>query len=121
MDTLKLLNRGVPVLLIQILLYWYRTQMFCIKWDSTTSNFFNLSNGVQQGGILPPYLFTAYIDDLSNMLNSAGIGCHIHNCCTNPMFYADDLCVIAKSQWSSGFAEYLCKVWFLKQGHLFKT
>ena len=28
---------------------------------------------------------------------SAGIGCHIHNCCTNHLFYADDLCVIAPS------------------------
>ena len=29
------------------------------------------------------------------MLNS--IGCHIHNCCTNHMFYADALCVVAPS------------------------
>ena len=71
--------------------------MFCIKWGSTTSDFFNVSNSVRQGGILSPYLFTVYVDDLSNMLNSAGIGCDIHNCCTNHMFYADDLCVIAPS------------------------
>ena len=93
----QLLNQGVPVLLIRIILYLYRTQMFCIKCGSTTSDFFNVSNGVRQGGILSPYLFTVYVDDLSNMLNSAGIGCHIHNCCTNHMFYADDLCVIAPS------------------------
>ena len=31
------------------------------------------------------------------MLNSAGIGCHIHNCCTNHVFYADEICVIAPS------------------------
>ena len=93
----QLLNRGVPVILIRILLYWYRTQTFCIKWGSTTSEFFNVSNGVRQGGILSPYLFIVYIDDLSNMLNSAGIGCHIHNCCINHVFYADDICVIAPS------------------------
>ena len=69
----KLLNRGVPVILIRILLYWYRTQTFCIKWGSTTSEFFNVSNGVRQGGILSPYLFIVYIDDLSNMLNSAAL------------------------------------------------
>ena len=28
---IKLLNRGVPAVLIRILLYWYRTQTFCIK------------------------------------------------------------------------------------------
>ena len=31
------------------------------------------------------------------MLNNAGIVCHIHNCCTNHVFYADDICVIAPS------------------------
>ena len=46
---------------------------------------------------MSPYLFIVYIDDLNNMLNSAGIGCHIHNCCTNHVFYADDICVIAPS------------------------
>ena len=75
--------RGVPVVLI--------------KWGSATSDFFNVSNGVRQGGILSPYLFIVYIDELSNMLNSAGIGCHIHNYCTNHVFYADDKCVIAPS------------------------
>jgi len=38
-----------------------------------------------------------YIDDLCNMLNSVGKGCHIHNYCTNHVFYADDICVIAPS------------------------
>ena len=46
---------------------------------------------------MSPYLFIVYIDDLSNMLNSPGIGCHIHNCCTSHGFYADNLCVIACS------------------------
>ena len=41
------------------------------------------------------YLFTVYVDDLSNTLNNAGIGCHVNNFCTNHVFYADDLCVIA--------------------------
>ena len=64
----KLLYRGVPAVLIRIMLYWYRTRTFCVKWVSTTSECFNVLNGVRQGGILSPYLFIVYIDDLSNML-----------------------------------------------------
>ena len=93
----KLFNRGVPILLVRIILYWYRTQTFCIKWDTMTSCFFSVSNGVRQGGILSPYLFAIYMDDLSVTLNNAKVGCHINNRCANHMLYADDLCVIAPS------------------------
>ena len=93
----KLLNRGVPILLVRILLYWYRTQTFCIKWGTMTSCFFSVSNGVRQGGILSPYLFAIYMDDLSVTLNNAKVGCHTNNRCANHMLYADDLCVIAPS------------------------
>ena len=79
----KLLNRVVPILLVRILLYWYRTQTFCIKWGTMTSCFFSVSNGVRQGGILSPYLFAIYMDDLSVTLNNAKVGCHINNRCAN--------------------------------------
>ena len=90
----KLLNRGVPVLLMRILLYWYRTQYFVLNGvprPLTSLIYKTVFDKV--GFCLPTYLMY----DLSNMLNSAGIGCHIHNCCTKHIFYADDLCVIAPS------------------------
>ena len=37
------------------------------------------------------------MNDLCNTLNNAGIRFHIYNFCTNRVFYADDLCVIAPS------------------------
>ena len=48
-------------------------------------------------GFYLPTFFTVYVDDSSNILTSACIGCHIHHCCTNHMFYAEDLCVIVLS------------------------
>lgn len=93
----KLLNPGVPALRMRILLYLQRTQLFCFRWGATTYCFFNVSNGVGQRGIFSPYLFTVYVDDLSETLNKASIGCHIDNCCANHVFYADSLLVIAPS------------------------
>ena len=49
--------------------------------------FFNISNGVRQGGILSPKLFSVYIDDLSKFLMKSGIGCFINNVCFNHVFY----------------------------------
>ena len=57
--------------------------------------FFTISNGVRQGGILSPKLFSVYMDDLSNLLISSGIGCFLDKDCFNHVFYTDDLCLMA--------------------------
>ena len=62
-----------------------------------TSSFFIVTNGVRQGGILSPFLFTLYIDELSHQLNNSKVGCHINNVCINHLFDADDLCLMAPS------------------------
>ena len=43
-----------------------------VRWAGVLSPGFHVSNGVRQGGILSPYLFNVYMDDLSTALN----GCH---------------------------------------------
>ena len=59
------------------------------------SSLFNISNGVRQGGILSPKLFSVYMDDLSNLVICSGVGCFLNNVCFNHVFYADDLCLMA--------------------------
>ena len=82
----KLIYRGVPIILIRILLFWYRNQTFCVKWGSCTSMFFTVGNGVRQGSILSPHLFAVYVDDLSVNLIDSGQGCCIDNVCINHLF-----------------------------------
>ena len=91
----KLLKRGISVVIVRILLFWYSMQEICIKWGNETSSCFTISNGVRQGGILSPVLFSIYMDDLSVLLSQSGIGCHIDDLCINHVFYADDLCLMA--------------------------
>ena len=57
----KLIKRGVPGYLVRILVFWYSTQEMTVRWGSTISKCFKVSNGVRQGGILSPYLFNIYI------------------------------------------------------------
>ena len=79
----QLIPRDVPVLLIRTLCFWYRSQQLCILWGKTRPSFFTISNSVRQGGILSPKLFSVYMDDLSKLLISSGIGCFIDNVCFN--------------------------------------
>ena len=90
-----MLKRGISVVIVRILLFWYSKQKICIKWGNETSSCFKISNGVRQGGVLSPVLFSIYIHDLSVLLSQSGIRCHIDDLCINHVFYADDLCLMA--------------------------
>ena len=50
--------------IVRILVVWYNVQKMYIRWNNTMSDSFSVSNGVRQGGILSPYLFCVYMDDL---------------------------------------------------------
>ena len=69
----------------------------CIKRGQATSDFFTISNGVRQGGILSPRLFAVYVDDLSKQLIEAKSGCFIEHQCINHVMYADNICLLAPS------------------------
>ena len=46
----KLVQRGVPGYIVTILCYWYAHQTMCVRWDSSISSSFRVSNGVRQDG-----------------------------------------------------------------------
>ena len=62
----KLLDRKTPIVIVRILLLWYSKQTVCVKWGRCISDYFSMSNGVRQGRILSPKLFSVYVDNLSD-------------------------------------------------------
>ena len=67
---------------------------------------FRVSNGVRQVGILSPYLFNVYMDDLSSLLNCCNTGCVSRDTIINHLMYAYDLVLISTS--ATGIKELLC-------------
>ena len=57
----KLLERGTPKSVVRLLLRWYKSQQLCIRWMGRSSEYFKVTNGVRQGGVLSPILFTLFI------------------------------------------------------------
>ena len=101
----KLVERGVRGYIVRILMYWYSNQCMYVRWAGVLSPGFHVSNGVRQGGILSPYLFNVYMDDLSIALNGCHTGYVVDNIPVNHLLYADDLVVFAPS--ISGLRELL--------------
>ena len=83
--------------MIRILAFWYSNQKMMVRWGNVMSESFTVSNGVRQGGILSPYLFNVYMDDLSIRLKKLYPGCRIANNIINHLFYADDLVLLCPS------------------------
>ena len=101
----KLGARGVPGYILRILIYWYKNQDMCIRWGDAYSAKFKVTNGVIRGGILSPYLFNVYVDDLSEELNKCNVGCNLNGHLFNHIIYAEDLVLISPS--SAGLSQLL--------------
>ena len=93
----KLEERSFPGYLLRILVFWYENQSMAVRWGGNVSQSFKVSNGVRQGGILSPYFFNVYVNDLSTRLNKHNIGCLLGNLILNHLMYADDLILISPS------------------------
>ena len=93
----KLLERGTPKPVVRLLLRWYKSQQLCIRWMGRSSEYFKVTNGVRQGGVLSPILFTIYLDSLLECLQASGRGCYWDNHFAGALCYADDLTILAPS------------------------
>jgi exonuclease III len=93
----RLLDRGVPLNIVNTMTYWYTHQQCTIQWGREMSKPFKVSNGVRQGGILSPLLFNLYMDELSRKLGKMNIGCKLNGHTMNHLMYADDLVLLAPS------------------------
>ena len=91
----KLLQRNLPPVVVRALLAWYLQQKVSVRWNKSSSDKFSISNGVRQGGVLLPILFTIYLDDLLLELERAGVGCYWRHHFVGAVCYADDIALLA--------------------------
>ena len=76
----------------------YTNQTLQIRLGAQNSTKISVSNGVKQGGVLSPILFTVYINELLLKLEEKGIGCKVGNYYAGCLAYADDSILLAPSK-----------------------
>ena len=85
----------MPNVVVRFLFRWYLQQKLKVCWGNTHSNVFWVSNGVRQGGVLSPILFSIYLDTLLLALKKSGIGCTLGGVYVGAFAYADDIVLLA--------------------------
>ena len=72
----------------------YTNQLCHVKWGGEKSASFPISNGVKQGGVISPLLFSLYVDELFLLLKKSGLGCPVGSTYAGAFGYADDIALI---------------------------
>ena len=93
----KLLKRGLPLPVVRFLSSWYHDQQMRVRWEQSLSSSFGVSNGVRQGSVLSPVLFSVYLDELLDMLSDSNVGCYWGGHFAGAVCYADDIVLLAPS------------------------
>ena len=117
----SLIDRGVEPVFLRVLLYVYQNQLCDVKWGGKFSERFSVSNGVRQGAVSSPLLFSVYINELFKLLRNSGLGCHIANIFFACFGYADDLLLLSATR--SGLQELvkICENFAAKKSLKFST
>ena len=95
-------------------MFMYLNQSLSVRWNSTYSSSFSVSNGVKQGGIIGPILYCIYIDGLLLKLKNSGYGCTMgYNYC-GALGYADDLILLSPTVSSRKMMLGICETYAKK-------
>ena len=93
----KMLSRGMSSKFVRLMIYWYINLHCAVMWKSILGDSFIIQCGVRQGGVLSPYLFSLYIDDVIEDLRKSGYGIYVGNIFTGCILYADDIPLLSCS------------------------
>ena len=94
---LKLMERNIPLVFLDIIIAWYDGLECRVKWGDHYSEWFTITAGVRQGGVLSPDFYGIYVDGLILKLRSTKKGCHFLRLFAAALFYADDMAIMAPS------------------------
>ena len=106
---------------LRLLMKIYEEQYMHIRWNNAVTDYFTISNGVKQGGVMSPILFSLQLDQLISQLRHIGMGFHINGLFTGVFIYADDITLLAPSKASLALMLEQCESFSRTHDNLFNA
>ena len=88
-------DQNVCPTVTRLLFNMYSHSDMRVRWKNSLSTSFALQNGVKQGGVLSPILFSLYINGLLDRLRQSKLGCHVGMSYAGAFAYADDVALVS--------------------------
>ena len=83
----KLQKVGITGQALDFIKQWYDHSTCSVLWNGKPSRTINISQGVKQGGVLSPLLYSLYVNDLLVELENSGLGARLGNIYTGALMY----------------------------------
>jgi hypothetical protein len=117
----KLIDKKVSPEIVRVLLSWYSTSHACVRMDDIITDNIDIRSGVKQGGIMSPFLYNVYVDDLMTKLIDEKLGCTIGEFTYSAIFYADDIVLVSGSRRKMQRMIDICNEYGLQYGICFNA
>ena len=87
-------DRKICPNVLRLSMHMYVIQKIMIRLNQLMSHTCAISNGVEQGEVLSPILYSVYVDNLIRILRDSKIGCMYNNEYMGFFTYADDISLL---------------------------
>ena len=92
-------NIGITGRAWRLIYNWYHDMKEYVCIDGKHSRIYTLHQGTRQGGVLSPWLFLVFVNDLITELKNTNAGVTISKVNVGSPMFADDLTLLARVKW----------------------
>lgn len=89
----KLYQTGINGVLCKLIINMYTDMHSCVRGRGFKSDWFHVCQGTRQGGVLSPFLYLLFINELIYELEATGLGFFVYDTCCGVPTVADDMVV----------------------------
>ena len=93
----KLYHMGLRSKLLGIIIELHSDMISCVLYKGHKSDWFKVLQGLRQGGVLSPFMFLCYNDDLLEQLTKCTVGLKMLNTNVSCPTVSDDMVLLALS------------------------